>query len=62
MESSKHSIREAHSHINKLDFKEDSARTMPYIAKRMIKNPDVECHHGTLNIFFRSTFVNIKMF
>ena len=41
MESSKYSIREAHSDINKLDFKEDSASVMPYIAKRMNKNSDV---------------------
>ena len=41
MESSKYSIREAHSDINKLGFKEDSASIMPYIVKRMNKNPGV---------------------
>ena len=41
MESSKYSICEAHSDINKLDFKEDSASVMPHIAKRMNKNSDV---------------------
>ena len=41
MESSKYSIREAHSDINKLDFKEDSASVMPYMAKRMNKNSDM---------------------
>ena len=41
MESSKHIIHEAHSDINKLDFKEDGASVMPYIAKRMSKNSDV---------------------
>ena len=41
IESSKYSIREARSDINKLDFKEDSASVMPYIAKRMNKNLDV---------------------
>ena len=41
MESSKYSIREAHSDINKLDFKEDSVSVMSYIAKRMNKNSDV---------------------
>ena len=47
MESSKYRICETYSDINKLDFKEDSASVMPYIAKRMNKNSD-ECHHGTL--------------
>ena len=41
MESSKYSIREAHSDINQLDFKEDSTSVMLYIAKRMNKNSDV---------------------
>ena len=42
MESSKYNICEAHSDINKLDFKEDSASVMPYIAKRRNnKNSDV---------------------
>ena len=41
MESSKYSIREAHSDINKLDFKEGGASVMSYIAKRMNKNSDV---------------------
>ena len=41
MENPKYSIHEAHSDINKLDFKDGSASVMPYIAKRMNKNSDV---------------------
>ena len=51
MESSKYSIVEAHSDINKLDFKKDSASVMPYIAKGMNKMLfGCEYHHGTLKV------------
>ena len=43
MESSKYTLKEAHTDISSLEFQEDSVGIGAYIKKRMIKNSDVDC-------------------